>query len=321
MSSGRLAAKVLFFLACGFATACADASEVDELGDVAVEADATTGAESAEPLAQISGGSCLDGITNFNAAGPFRVTPRTSGAVKLFVPQVPAGCKVPIVHLANGTTARCSNYQGVLDRFASHGFLMVCYENTNTGAGQMGIDAIETAMRLYPDLYDNKIGSTGHSQGGQASLVTLSLAEQKWGDSFTYAALAMQPASGFGNQPRGQTWKQAYGKIKSPAFLFSGDSALGFANSTLLGQGVGDGLVAISWVDEGYNALPRGIEAYHWVAKGASHIPTPQIETNDVGVAWFRWKLLGDTAACQYFKNLPSTGRWTNRKQQNVPGC
>ncbi|MET0341204.1 MAG: hypothetical protein ABW252_09385 [Polyangiales bacterium] len=316
MSSGRLAAKVLFFLACGFASACADASGADEAADVATE----EAEVESEPLAQVGGG-CLESVSNFNGAGPFRYTTRTSGATKLWVPQVSAGCKVPIVHLANGTGANCGNYRGVLERLASHGFLTVCYENTNTGAGQMGIDAIETAMRLYPDLYDNKIGSTGHSQGGQASLVTLQLAEQKWGSSFTFAGLAMEPASGFGQQPRGQSWRQSYGKIKSPSFLFSGDSALGFANSTLLGQSTGDGLVAISWVDEGYNALSRGIEAYHWVAKGASHIPTPQVETNDVAPAWFHWKLLGNNAACQYFKNLPNTGRWINRKQQNPGGC
>jgi hypothetical protein len=264
--------------------------------------------------------ACLESITNFGAAGPFRYTQRTSGKVKFWVPQVPAGCKVPVVHLANGTTANCGNYEGALQRLATHGFLAACYEDPNTGAGEYGIIAFDTAMREFPDLVDNKLGSTGHSQGGQASMVTLQLAEQEYGSSYTYAGLAMQPASGFGTQPRGQSWAQSYSKIRSPVFMYSGSFSTGFANSTLLGLGVGDGLVAISWVDQGYNALSRGIEAYHWTAVGASHIPTPQVEQNQVQIAWFRWKLLGDKRACEYFKTLPQNG-WKVQKQQNVAPC
>jgi hypothetical protein len=51
-------------------------------------------------------------------------------------------------------------------RVATHEFLAVCYEDTNTGAGTQGITAFQTAMTNYPDLVDNKLGSTGHSQGG-----------------------------------------------------------------------------------------------------------------------------------------------------------
>src|SRR5262249_2352998 len=162
------------------------------------------------------------------------------------VPMVPSGCKVPIVHLANGTTAHCNNYQQSLERLATHGFLAACYEDTDTGAGEFGITAFETAMQMFPDLVDAKLGSTRHSQGGQAALVTVQLAEAKWGDKMIYAGLAMEPASGFGEQPSGETWQQSYGKIKSPVFMFSGDSSTGVAGSSLAGSGTGDGLVAIS---------------------------------------------------------------------------
>jgi len=75
---------------------------------------------------------------------------------------------------------------------------------------------------MYPDLADNKLGSTGHSQGGQAAFTVLQLAEAKWGDKMIYAGLAMEPASGFGAQPTGGTWQEVYAKIKSPMFMFSG---------------------------------------------------------------------------------------------------
>jgi hypothetical protein len=308
MSLRRIAALVT---TCTLAltSACADDGSLAELDDGTAE-----GALEAQ-------NSCLEGIANYQQKGPFRYDTRTSGKVKLWVPRVPNGCRVPVVHLANGTTASCSNYQGALERLATHGFLAACYEDPNTGAGEYGITALDTARRLYPDLVDNKFGSTGHSQGGQASLVTLQLAEAKYGTSMTYAGLAMEPASGYGTQPKGQSWQKSYGKIKSPVFMFSGDSSIGFANSSLLGFNVGDGLVAISWVNEGLNAVSRSIEAYHWTARGATHIPTPVTEEQNISIPWFRWKLLGDKAACRFFQGLRNGPKWQAQKEQNVQGC
>jgi hypothetical protein len=257
-------------------------------------------------------GACLDGITDYEAAGPFKFEAKTSGAVKLWVPMVPAGCKVPIVHLANGTTATCSAYQGALERLATHGFLTACYEDPNTGAGTQGIMAIQTAMMMYPDLADNKIGSTGHSQGGQAAFVVLQLAEAKWGPEYTYAGLAMEPASGFGTQPAGGSWQSVYAKIKSPMFMFSGDSS----------GGQSDGLVSIAWVQQGFDALSKTVEAYHWTAVGATHIPTPVLQEQEVSIPWFRWKLLGDQAACQFFKKMPDDKtKWKVQKEMNAAPC
>ncbi|MET0390744.1 MAG: hypothetical protein ABW321_32525 [Polyangiales bacterium] len=281
---------------------------------------ASAGAGAAGESGTTTKGSCLDGITNYEDEGPFQYKTDTQGQVKLWVPMVPAGCKVPVVHLANGTTANCGNYQKALERLASHGFLTTCYEDPNTGAGEYGITAFETALEMYPDLADHKLGSTGHSQGGQASLVTVQLAEEKWSD-YVITGLAMEPASGFGTQPEGQSWQTSYGKIKSPVFLFSGDSATGYANSSLLGMSKGDGLVAITWVEEGYAALSKSVEAYHWTAVGATHIPTPEEPEQQISIPWFRWKLLGDKAACEFFKKMPDGGQWTKVAEQNAAEC
>src|SRR5579872_1785109 len=255
-------------------------------------------------------GSCLDGITDYEDAGPFQFMMTAAGSVKIWVPMVPAGCKVPVIHLANGTTAVCADYQNDLERFASHGFLTTCYEDSNTGAGTDGITAFSTALQMYPQLADNKLGSTGHSQGGQAAFVTLQLAEAKWGPSFTYAGLAMEPASGFGTQPAGGTWQQIYGKIKSPMFMFSGTS---------------DMLVSAAWVGQAYSAMNPMNEVYWWSATGATHIPTPQVPEEQVGIPWFRWKLLGDNAACKFFKAIPGNSMinpgWTKQMTENEKPC
>jgi dienelactone hydrolase len=252
------------------------------------------------------GGACLDGIKDFDKAGPFKFTAKPQGVIKFWVPEVPAGCKVPVIHLANGTGASCSNYQDNLNRLASHGFLTACYENTNTGAGTQGLMAFEKAISAFPDLADMRLGSMGHSQGGQAAFTVLQLTEAKFGDKAIYAGLAMQPASGFGTQPAGGSWQSLYAKIKSPMFMFSGTA---------------DILVSESWVQQAFTALADTTEAYWYSAVGATHVPTPQEHTNYVEVAWFRWKLLGDAAACEYFKKLPDNDKWDKRKEQAAKPC
>ncbi len=220
---------------------------------------------------------------------------------------MPAGCKVPVIHLANGTGATCSDYQDDLNRLASHGFLTTCFEDTNTGAGTDGITAFNTALMMYPDLADNKLGSTGHSQGGQAAFITLQLAEAKWGDRGDYAGLAMEPAE-FGTQPAGGTWQMIYGEIKSPMFMFSGTA---------------DMLVSAAWVGQAYSAMNPKNEVYWWSATGATHIPACTGAGRTVSIPWFRWKPWATTLAI-YFRKIPTgitNPAWTKQMTENEKPC
>jgi hypothetical protein len=252
--------------------------------------------------------SCLDGDTDFDKDGKFTFKTEAVGAVNFWVPDVPAGCKVPVIHLANGTGATCSAYGPALERMASHGFLTCCYENPNTGAGDQGVMAFDAAFQMYPDLAAKRLGSTGHSQGGQAAFTVLSLAEDHFGDDYIYAGLAMEPASGFGSQPTGGTWAQLYSEINSPMFMFS---AVGT-----------DGLVSQGWVQQAYDAMNPATEVYFWAANGATHIPVPNGEEQEISIPWFRWKLLGDNEACKYFKAIPMTNtKWQVVASQNEESC
>ena len=125
-----------------------------------------------------------------------------------------------------------------------------------------------------------------------------------------YAGLAMEPASGFGDQPSGGTWQQVYGEIKSPMFMFSGTA---------------DMLVSAAWVGEAYSAMNPKNEVYWWSATGATHIPTPQVPEEQVSIPWFRWKLLGDNAACKFFKAMPGNSMispgWTKEMSENEKPC
>jgi len=223
----------------------------------------------------------------------------------MWIPNLPAGCKVPIVHLANGTGASCSTYSDILEHYASHGFVTVCYEDTNTGQGTQAITAINTVTSLYPDLVDTKYGFTGHSQGGGGAIMGVYRAEQEWGSSRTYTGHAMEPAHGYGDSP--SNWEDYYAQITSPIFMFNGSN---------------DGLVSESWVREGYDALSNNIEKVWYEAVGASHMtPIPASWTIESGTTWFRWKLLGDSQACEYFKSLPNTSDWNYMESMNVSPC
>jgi hypothetical protein len=86
-------------------------------------------------------------------------------------------------------------------------------------------------------------------------------------------------------------------------------------------SGTEDTLVSASWVMQGFDALPDANEAYCWSAIGATHTPVPVAPTQQVSVAWFRWKLLRDQAACAYLKALPGAGMWERKASQNEQAC
>lgn len=310
-------ARVLFLAASVWlAQACVantdETPSVDEpsgepSGETFDEPEEATG----EPVDPVPATHCLAGITDFDKPGPFTFKTRAAGPlsiVKMWVPDVPAGCKVPVVHLANGTGGWCGVYEPSLARLASHGFLAVCFDSPITGGGHEGMTAIETALQELPDLADMRFGSTGHSQGGMGALITLQYAEAKWGNTAVYAGLAMQPASGFGEQPLvTDSWPQVYSRIKSPVFMFSG---WGF-----------DGLVPETWVALAYGALSQTVEAYFW-AKLSTHIPVPNEGEMQIAIPWFRWKLLGDRTACEYFHTIPSQDfTWQIRAEKNEQPC
>jgi hypothetical protein len=248
---------------------------------------------------------CLEGIDASALSGPYDYDYDSYGSVNLYVPDVPSECRVPVVHVANGTGATCSMYNDLLGSLASHGFLAVCYEDTNTGAGDQGLEAIEIARELYPDMVSDKIGSAGHSQGGMAAFTVLANAEDTFGPSFTYAGLAMQPASGFGSTPWGG-WRPRYASIDSPMFMFSGSN---------------DILVSGSWVQDAFDALSDDVEAYYWEKIGSTHIPVPARDAAEVGIPWFRWKLLDDQDACEDFYALRGPFNWTVEDEQNAVPC
>lgn len=256
--------------------------------------------------ARVEDSSCLIREVQLDAAGPFAFEATVLDSLKLWIPKLPALCKAPVIQLANGTGATCAHYKELLERLASHGFLTVCPETPTTGTGVPGFRALETVLDHYPELAAHKLGSLGHEAGGQGAILALQQAEATWGARASYAGLAIAPASGHGSQPPSGTWQEVYAAVVSPLLIVSIE---------------GDAFVPESWVADGFDALSDTIEAYWYVALDAMHLPLPQAHMQELAVAWFRAQLLGDSAACAYFKQLPESPRWDARVVQNAPDC
>jgi hypothetical protein len=259
--------------------------------------------------------SCLANITAYAEAGPFQFETSSNGAINFWVPQVPAACRVPVIHFANGTSDTCSSARPQLERYATHGFITTCYENPNTGAGGQAVEALQAAVERFPDLAAQRFGSTGVEQGGQAAFVTVALAEKHFGlTGSKFAGLPIMPSNGFGSQPEGG-WQEQYAAIVSPVLVISGRGITASAGSA-------------EWGQTGVDTLHDGVEAYHWskdglqARSGASALPVPNDASMQVGPAWFRWKLLDDMEACRYFKAIPMNDpTWEEVDAQSAVAC
>ncbi|WP_157357315.1 alpha/beta hydrolase [Amycolatopsis nigrescens] len=250
--------------------------------------------------------SCLPKVDDYTADGPFDFVTDDADNAKMWIPQgLPAGCRVPIIHLANGTGARCSMYGETLEHFASHGFVAACYDDTDTGQGTQAIEAIQTVIAKYPDIVDTRYGFTGHSQGGGGAILGVYRAEQQWGTAATYAGFGIEPAHGFGDSP--SNWASLYAEIQSPVSMFNGSR---------------DGLVSEDWVRRGYDALSGSVEKAWYEGVGAGHMtPIPNSYASEMGLAWFRWQLLSDPDACQYFNGMPDSSTWNLQETANLSPC
>lgn len=248
---------------------------------------------------------CLRDITDFGPSGPFESTAMQDGKVRIWMPQTPADCRVPVVHYSTGTGAPCSLYLPTIEGLASHGFIVACYDGGRTGSGVEGATALARVFELLPQRANRMVGTVGHETGGQGAFTTLQQAEERWGASHRFAGLAVHPASGFGSQPDEGPWRESYAKIRSPMFMFSGQP----------------GLVSERWVGDSFDALDDSVEAYHWSEIDSSTIEVPQSETLQVAIPWFRWKLLDDDAACRAFKALLDGDDWVAISEQNAQDC
>jgi hypothetical protein len=220
-------------------------------------------------------------VDNFSERGSFSTTMTSqdgpNGAFSLYYPEDLGrdGLKHPIITWGNGTGAIPVFYGGLLDHWASHGFVVIASNSTMTGSGEemlRGVDWLISESSSEGSLFFNKIsvnavGASGHSQGGGGTINAGHNPKVK----------CTAPI-----QPTPENAKD----LQGPMFVIAGSN---------------DTIIAPELVSQVYAS--SNVPTVFGILEGASHF-TPVGSAQGMRgylTAWFRWHLMGDESARDLF--------------------
>lgn len=232
------------------------------------------------------GGSSFPSVSDFSRSGPFSTTSESAGRdCTVYRPRTLGenNRKHPIIVWGNGTGGAPSTYRGLLNHWASHGFVVVAANTSNAGTGSdmLGcvsymVDQNGRSTGTYANkLNVNRIGAAGHSQGGGGTI----MAGQ---DRRITVTAPFQPYTlGLGHRSSSQS------RQNGPMFLQTGGRD--------------------SIASPGLNASPvfrnANVPVFWGELNSAGHF----VPTGDAGgyrgpsTAWFRFHLMGDSNAQSLF--------------------
>ncbi|MEH6501550.1 MAG: hypothetical protein V7751_19360 [Pseudoalteromonas distincta] len=218
-------------------------------------------------------------VSDFSRAGSFATTSGNAGpSCTIYRPRTlgEQGRRHPIILWGNGTGATPSTYSGLLEHWASHGFVVAAARTSNAGSGSEMIACLDYLIQengrssgTYAGRLDvNRVGASGHSQGGGGSIMA-------GRDSRIRVTAPFQPyVLGLGHVSSSQ--RQQNG----PMFLMTGSSDT-LAGPTLNGRPVfNNANVPVFWGN----------------LRGASHF-VPIGNAGDYrgpSTAWYRYHLMND---------------------------
>jgi hypothetical protein len=182
----------------------------------------------------------------------------------------------PIIVWGNGTFVTPDAYWQVLDHWATHGFFVIAASTSNAGTGAEMIACLDYAVATYAGQVDpEKIGTSGHSQGGGGSIMA-------GRDPRVKATVPLQPfVTGLGHDTASQSQQNG------PMLLFSGTEDT-WAPVSHQQTVFGNSNVPTFWANR----------------VGADHIVSA---TNDISeyrapaTAWFRLHLMADESGRDWF--------------------
>jgi predicted dienelactone hydrolase len=221
----------------------------------------------------------------WDAPGPYATAVQVGAVNTLYYPRDIASSpgRHPVIVWGNGTGAAPLVYRDLLLYWASHGFIVSAANTPASNLGismRLGIDALAQADTTPGSVFRGKvdlahIGASGHSQGGAAAIVV-------GADPRIDAILPIQPGP-----------LVDIDAVHVPALLLAGQY---------------DSIVLPFLVKAFYNDATH-IPAIYGEVRGADHFTV----VGDPGpfaaptTAWFRFQLMGDTAARAEFYG-PSCG-------------
>jgi hypothetical protein len=241
--------------------------------------------------------------TDFTSDGPLTATSadNTTVSCTIFQPTVlgSGGCLNPVIVWGNGTLNTPSSYTALFNHFATHGFIVAAADTSNAGSGMEMLACLNyiiaqntTAGSPFNGHIDvNHIASSGYSQGGAGCLAA---GEDK---RFT-TVLAVSP---YVVISLGSYDPSTYAAAQiHPLFMISG-SADTVAPANNNQQPIfNTAPVPIFW------ATHAGSTHFEVLGNGGAYAGPM--------TAWFRWKLIGDPNAEQWFEkpcDLCTASGWT----------
>ncbi|MCP2041582.1 dienelactone hydrolase [Neisseria sp. HSC-16F19] len=223
------------------------------------------------------------------------------------------GGNFPLVVMVNGSGTPASRYEAVLKHLASYGLVVIGDENGTAWRGDSSSKALDFVLTqnqdknsvLFNKINPNKIGTSGHSQGGVGvvNLATIQpnshLIRSVYGVSTTKLGLAQV-----------LQWDYDVSKIKVPYMMIAG------AHESDAGDGKDytKGIAPIMSLNENYAKVSAPAVVAQRV--GADH-GAMLWQPNGYMVAWFLYTLNGDNQAKQVFVGSNAEIRH-NANWQNV---
>jgi hypothetical protein len=250
------------------------------------------------------GSLCFPKVTDFTTDGPFTATSGDVASVSctIFRPTMLGanGCLNPVIVWGNGTTNSPSSYTALFNHFATQGFIVAAADTSNAGSGMEMLTCLKYILdqntmsgSMYEGKIDtNHIASSGYSQGGAGCLAA--------GEDPRFSTvLAVSPyvVISLGSyDPSMDAAKQIH-----PMFMISGsaDTVAPINNNQ---QPIFDMDPApLFW------GTHAGSTHFEVLGSGGAYAGPM--------TAWFRWKLMNDPAARDWFEKPPctlcTTSGWT----------
>jgi hypothetical protein len=259
-----------------------------------------------------AGSAAWPSVTDYGATGPFPVARDMStgpgGGYDVFRPATlgAAGRRHPIVSWANGTLFSLSDYQKLLEHWASHGLVVIAGHTSSTAGGGTHKAAIDwlvaenaRASSPYFGVLDTAhVAASGHSQGGGA---TIAAGAQKPGTLALTTTLPLMPILSF------ESDTSIVGKQTAPMFNI---------NATMDNRDPTGAVAMQIYTNAKTELVQAAFIGVHEDAMGPAMLaPT---------LAWFRLELMGDTAASATFFPAGTCGlcrdaAWKQVRYQHAP--
>jgi hypothetical protein len=241
------------------------------------------------------GGLCFPPVSDFTKDGPFMATSADVASVQctIFRPTMlgAGGCLNPVIVWGNGTTNSPSSYTALFNHLATQGFIVAAADTSNAGSGKEMIACLEYMIaqnKMSGSPYEghidvDAIASSGYSQGGAGCL------EAGIDPRFkVLAAVSPYIVLSLGGYDTTSVMKQVH-----PIFMLSGtaDSVAVPSNNQ---QPIFDmAAVPIFW------ATHTGSTHFEVLNNGGAYAGPL--------TAFFRYELMGDPAARDWFEKPPCT--------------